>query len=312
MPIGPASSGCSRSSRCNRSWRPHLAYARSGRGTASPISPTRPTRSGAGGVLVSLTDLPTTVEVDARTRTARVAGRAAYGDVATRLQADGWALGNLASLPHISVAGAVATGTHGSGSRERLARSGGRGTRDRGARRRAPARGARRRRLRGQRRGARRARRRHRRDPRHRADLRRAPGRLHGTAAGRPCPSTSTPSPAAPTASASSPGGPTSASTRCGSRAGSATLRGAAARALRGPRRHLDTAHARGRGDRGGHRAGRSAGAVARPAAALPHGVHPEPRRGAAERVPPAARSTPSRRSSACGRSPTSWRRCSW
>jgi xylitol oxidase len=71
--------------------------------------------SGAGGVLVSLADLPTTVEVDAQARTARVAGRAAYGEVATRLQAEGWALGNLASLPHISVAGAVATGTHGSG-----------------------------------------------------------------------------------------------------------------------------------------------------------------------------------------------------
>jgi xylitol oxidase len=67
------------------------------------------------GVLVSLVDLPTTVEVDERTRTARVTGRAAYGEVATRLHTAGWALGNLASLPHISVAGAVATGTHGSG-----------------------------------------------------------------------------------------------------------------------------------------------------------------------------------------------------
>ena len=69
------------------------------------------------GVLVSLVDVPTTVEVDATNRTARVTGHAAYGDVATRLQASGWALGNLASLPHISVAGAVATGTHGSGAR---------------------------------------------------------------------------------------------------------------------------------------------------------------------------------------------------
>ncbi|MGO4596412.1 D-arabinono-1,4-lactone oxidase [Terrabacter sp. 2RAF25] len=67
------------------------------------------------GVLVSLADLPTTVDVDPASRTARVTGRAAYGDVATQLQAAGWALGNLASLPHISVAGAVATGTHGSG-----------------------------------------------------------------------------------------------------------------------------------------------------------------------------------------------------
>ena len=67
------------------------------------------------GVLVSLVDLPTAVEVDPVSCTARVTGRAAYGDVATQLHAAGWALGNLASLPHISVAGAVATGTHGSG-----------------------------------------------------------------------------------------------------------------------------------------------------------------------------------------------------
>lgn len=70
-----------------------------------------------GGVLVSGVDLPTTVEVDESARTARVAAHAAYGDVATRLQETGWALANLASLPHISVAGAVSTGTHGSVSR---------------------------------------------------------------------------------------------------------------------------------------------------------------------------------------------------
>jgi alditol oxidase len=67
------------------------------------------------GVLVSLDDLPTRVVIDPTSRTARVTGRAAYGEVAAALHAEGWALGNLASLPHISVAGAVATGTHGSG-----------------------------------------------------------------------------------------------------------------------------------------------------------------------------------------------------
>jgi xylitol oxidase len=40
-----------------------------------------------------------------------------YAEVATRLQAAGLALRNLGSLPHISVAGAVATATHGSGVR---------------------------------------------------------------------------------------------------------------------------------------------------------------------------------------------------
>src|SRR5262245_40024346 len=38
-----------------------------------------------------------------------------YGDLARALEREGWALHNLASLPHISVAGAVATATHGSG-----------------------------------------------------------------------------------------------------------------------------------------------------------------------------------------------------
>ncbi|GAA2032969.1 alditol oxidase [Terrabacter terrae] len=68
-----------------------------------------------GGVLVSLADLPPAVEVDTAARTARVTGWTAYGLVGTQLQTEGWALANLASLPHISVAGAVATGTHGSG-----------------------------------------------------------------------------------------------------------------------------------------------------------------------------------------------------
>ena len=42
---------------------------------------------------------------------------ASYGVVAAELQRQGYALHNLASLPHISVAGAVATATHGSGDR---------------------------------------------------------------------------------------------------------------------------------------------------------------------------------------------------
>ncbi len=67
------------------------------------------------GVLVSLEDVPVEAELDPRARSVTVGGGARYGDVATWLQARGWALGNLASLPHISVAGAVATSTHGSG-----------------------------------------------------------------------------------------------------------------------------------------------------------------------------------------------------
>lgn len=69
------------------------------------------------GVLVDVTGLGGDVEVDAARRTARIPAGLRYGDAATSLHQAGWALGALASLPHISVAGAVATGTHGSGVR---------------------------------------------------------------------------------------------------------------------------------------------------------------------------------------------------
>ncbi|MFC0504071.1 FAD-binding protein [Micromonospora costi] len=67
------------------------------------------------GDLVSLAGLPPEITIDPERRTVTVAAALRYGDVATRVHAEGYALANLASLPHISVAGAVATGTHGSG-----------------------------------------------------------------------------------------------------------------------------------------------------------------------------------------------------
>ncbi|MCU1585792.1 MAG: FAD-binding protein [Microbacteriaceae bacterium] len=66
---------------------------------------------------VSLTRLPAIFEVDADSRTVTVGGGLRFGEFAQRLSDGGWALHNLASLPHISVAGAIATGTHGSGDR---------------------------------------------------------------------------------------------------------------------------------------------------------------------------------------------------
>ena len=65
--------------------------------------------------LVSVAALPASVEIDRDRRVATVSAGMRYGDVATRLHAAGFALRNLGSLPHISVAGACATGTHGSG-----------------------------------------------------------------------------------------------------------------------------------------------------------------------------------------------------
>ncbi len=68
-------------------------------------------------LLVSTASLPPAVRIDEERRTVTVAGGMRYGDVARHLQEAGWALHNLASLPHISVAGAIATATHGSGDR---------------------------------------------------------------------------------------------------------------------------------------------------------------------------------------------------
>jgi xylitol oxidase len=63
--------------------------------------------------LLALDGLPGDVEVSGGTAT--VPGHLRYGDLAERLKPEGLALHNLGSLPHISIAGAVATASHGSG-----------------------------------------------------------------------------------------------------------------------------------------------------------------------------------------------------
>jgi xylitol oxidase len=70
---------------------------------------------GDDGVLLSLTALPPAVDIDTSARTVRVSGGVRYAELARVVHEHGWALHNMASLPHISVAGSVATGTHGSG-----------------------------------------------------------------------------------------------------------------------------------------------------------------------------------------------------
>ncbi|MFD7433156.1 D-arabinono-1,4-lactone oxidase [Streptomyces sp. NPDC059861] len=70
---------------------------------------------GPEGTLLSLDALPPTIEVDTTARSVRVSGGVRYAELARRVHAHGLALANMASLPHISVAGSVATGTHGSG-----------------------------------------------------------------------------------------------------------------------------------------------------------------------------------------------------
>ncbi|MGV9455107.1 D-arabinono-1,4-lactone oxidase [Streptomyces sp. NPDC003635] len=70
---------------------------------------------GAAGVLLSLAGMPGEIEVDTAARTVRVGGGVRYAELARVVHGHGLALPNMASLPHISVAGSVATGTHGSG-----------------------------------------------------------------------------------------------------------------------------------------------------------------------------------------------------
>ncbi|MGA8987952.1 FAD-binding protein [Aeromicrobium sp.] len=67
------------------------------------------------GVQVSVAGLPPVVEVNSSAREVAVSAGLRYGELVEQLDVAGWALHNLASLPHISVAGAIATGTHGSG-----------------------------------------------------------------------------------------------------------------------------------------------------------------------------------------------------
>jgi xylitol oxidase len=65
--------------------------------------------------LVTLAGLPADVVVDRTAGTVSFGAGLTYGELARVLKDQGLALHNMASLPHISVAGAVATATHGSG-----------------------------------------------------------------------------------------------------------------------------------------------------------------------------------------------------
>ncbi|MGF7039249.1 FAD-binding protein [Mucilaginibacter lappiensis] len=65
--------------------------------------------------LVSTRDLNKVVSLDKKLHTVTVEGGIKYGELAPYLHKQGFALHNLASLPHISVAGSCTTATHGSG-----------------------------------------------------------------------------------------------------------------------------------------------------------------------------------------------------
>jgi xylitol oxidase len=67
------------------------------------------------GVQIQVTGLDSRIDIDSTSHTAWVPAAMKYGELAKALQPYGFAVRNIASLGHISVAGAVITGTHGSG-----------------------------------------------------------------------------------------------------------------------------------------------------------------------------------------------------
>lgn len=66
---------------------------------------------------LSMKPMDKVVDLNAEARTVTIESGMTYGKLCPILESKGWALHNLASLPHISVAGACATATHGSGIR---------------------------------------------------------------------------------------------------------------------------------------------------------------------------------------------------
>src|SRR6202171_3877648 len=64
---------------------------------------------------LSLRPMNKVLELDAKARTVTIPANMSYGQLAPYLHEHGFALHNLASLPHNSVAGACSTATHGSG-----------------------------------------------------------------------------------------------------------------------------------------------------------------------------------------------------
>ena len=67
------------------------------------------------GTLIAFSEFDKNIEIDSSKMLVRVPAGVRYGEVAPKLHANGFALRNMGSLPHITVVGATSTGTHGSG-----------------------------------------------------------------------------------------------------------------------------------------------------------------------------------------------------
>ncbi len=82
-------------------------------GTGHSFSPVADT----SGLLIGLDRLPVIMDIDSRRAVVAASAGLRYAELSRYLHQAGWALANLGSLPHIGVAGACATGTHGAGDR---------------------------------------------------------------------------------------------------------------------------------------------------------------------------------------------------
>lgn len=72
------------------------------------------------GDLVSLRNLPRRIEIDAAARTVTIDGGITFSELCPVLDAAGFALFNLPSIPDFTVIGAMATATHGSGTTNQI------------------------------------------------------------------------------------------------------------------------------------------------------------------------------------------------
>ena len=69
--------------------------------------------------IVNLASIPQVIEIDEAKRCVKVSSSLKYGEIVETIESKGWAISNLASLPHISIGGSIATATHGSGIKNR-------------------------------------------------------------------------------------------------------------------------------------------------------------------------------------------------
>lgn len=72
------------------------------------------------GILISLKKISPEIEIDAIQKCVSVNAGTSYSVLSKYLESKGWALENLASLGEITVVGAIMTGTHGSGSKNKV------------------------------------------------------------------------------------------------------------------------------------------------------------------------------------------------